>query len=409
MDKGGPDGVAGCAAVRTRPAAALTPALTPALAATLAAALAAAALAACTVEGSGTPEPAAVGSTAAAPPARAPSRAATTTPSAGPPAVTLAFSGDMLVSDELRARAARNAGGDGHDFEPMLREIAPVLRSADWAVCHQETPISADNSALSGWPSFNAPRELAAAERAAGYDACSTASNHTVDKGATGVRSTLDVLDRAGIRHTGSARSAAEAGRLTVYEVKGVRIGHSSYTYGTNGIAPPSRWSVNLIDPARIRADAGRLRRAGADFVVVSLHFGTEKAPEPSGYQRDVADQVLRSGDVDLVIGHHAHVVQPIQRRPDGRWVVYGLGNLLAQQALMPGEGTAPPHRDGVVVLVDIAAGPSGRYAVSRMGYVPTFVDAPSDVVRLAPPLSRRRTSRTLGSLGAPLTDLTPG
>jgi len=108
------------------------------------------------------------------------------------------------------------------------------------------------------------------------------------------------------------------------------------------------------------------------------------------------------------VIGHHAHVVQPVQRRRDGRWVVYGLGNLLAQQALMPGEGAAPPHRDGVVVLVHLGAGPSGRWAVRRIGYVPTFVDAPSDVVRLAPPLSRRRTAATLTALGAPLTDETP-
>ena len=373
----------------------------------VAAAAAVAALTACTATGSGRPEPSAVATT----PAAAPSNATATAspPAAAPPTVTLAFSGDMLVSDELRAQAARNAGGDGFDFDPMLREIAPVIRSADWAVCHQETPISADNSVLSGWPTFSAPSQLASAERSAGYDACTTASNHTVDKGAAGVKSTLDALDRAGIRHTGSARSAAEAGKLTLYDVKGVRIGHSSYTYGTNGITPPTRWAVNLIDPARIRADAARLRAAGADFVVVSLHFGTEKDQTPSAYQRDVVDQVFRSKDVDLVIGHHAHVVQPVQRRPDGRWVVFGLGNLLAQQALMPGEGTTPPHRDGVVVLVQLAPGSSGRYAVRRMGYVPTFVDAPSDVVRLAPPPSRQRTTRVITSLGAPLTDVTPG
>lgn len=375
---------------------------------TAALAAAAAVLAACTTGGSGSPEP----STVATTPAAAPPSPATTPrpPAAAAPKITLAFTGDMLVSDELRAQAARNAGGAaGFDFDPMLREIAPVISSADWAVCHQETPISADNSVLSGWPSFSAPYQLAEAERTAGYDACTTASNHTVDKGAAGVKSTLDALDRAGVRHTGSARSAAEAGKLTRYDVKGVRIGHLSYTYGTNGITPPARWAVNLIDPARIRADAARLRAAGADFVVVSLHFGVEKEQEPSAYQRDVVDQVLRSPDVDLVIGHHAHVVQPVQRRADGRWVVFGLGNLLAQQTLMPGEGTAPPHRDGVVVLVDIARGPSGRYAVRRMGYVPTFVDAPSDVVRLAPPPSRQRTGRILTSLGAPLTDLTPG
>ena len=140
----------------------------------------------------------------------------------------------------------------------------------------------------------------------------------------------------------------------------------------------------------------------------MSLHFGTEKVQTPSAYQREVVDAVLRSPDVDLVVGHHAHVVQPIQRRPDGRWVVFGLGNLLAQQALMPGEGTAPPHRDGVIVRVTIAAGPSGRYAVRRVGYVPTFVQAPQDVVELAPPTSRARTSAVLRSMGAPLTDDTP-
>jgi hypothetical protein len=330
------------------------------------------------------------------------------TTSAAPAGVTLAFSGDMLVSDELRAQAGRNAGGAGFDFGPMLADVTPVISAADWAVCHQETPISADNAALSGYPAFNAPTELAAAEKAAGYDSCTTASNHTVDKGLPGVRATLDTLEAAGLRHVGSARSAAESRRFTVYPVRGVRVGHLAYTYGLNGIPAPTPWAVNLIDPARIRADAAAIRRAGAQFVVVSLHFGTEKDQTPTAYQRETVDAVLASPDVDLVIGHHAHVVQPIQRRPDGRWVVFGLGNLLAQQALQPGEGTTPPHRDGVIVRVTIAPGPTGRYAVSRVGYVPTFVQAPADVVRLAPAFSRRRTSAVLRSLGAPITDDTP-
>jgi poly-gamma-glutamate synthesis protein (capsule biosynthesis protein) len=143
--------------------------------------------------------------------------------------------------------------------------------------------------------------------------------------------------------------------------------------------------------------------------VVVSLHFGEEKDQRPTAYQRQVVDEVLRTPDVDLVIGHHAHVVQPIHRRPDGRWVVYGLGNLLAQQELMAGEGRTPPHRDGLLVRVTIAPGPAGRWAVSRVGYVPTFVDAPSDVVRLAPPFSRSRTSAVVRSMGAPVVDDTPG
>jgi poly-gamma-glutamate synthesis protein (capsule biosynthesis protein) len=347
--------------------------------------------------------------TAAATTTKAAAATATPRPApTGPPPVTLAFSGDMLVSDELRTQAARNAGGAGFDFTPMLADVAPVLRAADWAVCHQETPISADNGDLSGYPTFSAPYQLAQAEKAAGYDACTTASNHTVDKGLAGIEATLDTFDRVGMRHVGSARSAAEAERWTIYRVRGVRIGHLAFAYGLNGFTAPTPWSVNLIDPARIRADAAAIRRAGAQFVVVSLHFGTEKVQTPSAYQRDVVDAVMRSPDVDLVIGHHAHVVQPIQRRPDGRWVVFGLGNLLAQQALMPGEGSTPPHRDGVIVRVTIAPGAGGRYAVRRVGYVPTFVQAPADVVRLAPPFSRSRTSAVLRSMGAPITDDTP-
>jgi poly-gamma-glutamate synthesis protein (capsule biosynthesis protein) len=350
-------------------------------------------------------EPTAAAASSSSP--TAPSPTPSPTPAA-PPALTLAFSGDMLVSDELRAQAARDAGGSGYDFTPMLAEVAPIISAADWAICHQETPISADNSTLSGYPTFEAPYQLAAAEKAAGYDACTTASNHTADKGVAGIKSTVDTFDKVGIRHVGSARSAAEAARPTLYRVRGVRIGHLAYAYGLNGIPAPTPWSVNLIDPARIRADAARIRAAGAQFVVVSLHFGTEKDQTPSAYQRQVVDEVMRSPDVDLIIGHHAHVVQPIQRRADGRWVVFGLGNLLAQQALMPGEGTTPPHRDGVIVEVTIGAGPDGRYAVRRVGYVPTFVQAPQDVVELAPPFSRARTSAVLKSMGAPVVDLTP-
>ena len=127
-------------------------------------------LAACSAEepGRATPAPAATpAATTTAATTPAPTSARATTPPA-PPTVTLAFTGDMLVHDDLRVQAARNAGGTGFDFTPMLAEVAPILRAADWAVCHQETPISADNSALSGYPAFNAPRELAAAMKAAG-------------------------------------------------------------------------------------------------------------------------------------------------------------------------------------------------------------------------------------------------
>lgn len=335
------------------------------------------------------------------------SASASTSTDADDGAITLLFTGDMLPSDALQEQAGRYAGGAGYDFRPMLAEVAPLIEASDWAVCHQETPVSDDNVGLAGYPRFNAPFQLAEAQQAVGFDACSTASNHTVDLGLDGITATLDTLDRVGIQHTGSARSQAEAATPDLYDVRGVSVGHLSYTYSLNGLPSPAPWAVNLIDPPRIRSDAAAIRQAGADIVVVSLHFGDELVSTPSAYQEQVVDDVMAGPDVDLVVGHHAHVVQPVQRRADGRWVIFGLGNFLAQQEVSAGDLT-PPHRDGVIIEVTFAAAPDGSYDVAQVGYVPTFVDAPSDVVRLAPEFSRARTEEALFRRGAPLVDLTP-
>ena len=181
--------------------------------------------------------------------------------------------------------------GQRYDFRPMLAELRPLVAGADLALCHLEVPLSRDGRAVASWPSFNAPPELAAALRWAGYDACSTASNHAMDRGAGGVAATLDVLDRAGLRHDGTARDAAEAAASTVMDVRGLRIGLLSYAYGLNGGALPSGqpWLVDLIDPARIVEDARAARRAGARFVVVLLHWGQENQAAPTSSQRELA------------------------------------------------------------------------------------------------------------------------
>ena len=115
--------------------------------------------------------------------------------------------------------------------------------------------------------------------------------------------------------------------------VAGVRVALLSYTYGTNGIPLPSDmpWSVPLIDPDQIKADAAKAKRQGAEVVIVALHFGTEYSTAPDSYQTDVVDQITRSPDIDLVYGHHAHVPEPFDK-VHGTWVAYGLGNFIAQQ-----------------------------------------------------------------------------
>lgn len=202
-------------------------------------------------------------------------------PAGGTVQLTIAASGDFLIHEPVWERARANGGGGRYDFRPMLRFVRPTVRGADVALCHVETPMS--RRPPSGYPTFNTPPALAGAIRWAGYDVCSTASNHSLDQGQSGIRSTAAALDRKGIPHTGSFGSAAARGRSTIVTVKGVKVAFLAYTEMTNGIASPHPWSVNIARAGRILSDARRARRRGARAVVVNLHWGTEFRSAPSG------------------------------------------------------------------------------------------------------------------------------
>lgn len=282
----------------------------------------------------------------------------------------MAFAGDLLphLPVNRSAAAAGAASGRTYDFRPLLDGIRPVISAADVALCHMEVPVAPSPGSITGYPSFGAPPELVEGAAAAGYDGCSTASNHSLDKGRAGVEATLDTLDLLGLGHAGTGRTREEAGAPAWYEAGGARIAHLSYAYGFNGIEPPADapWVANRIDPDRISLEATAARKAGADFVVVSLHWGTEYRLEPDPQQENLAPDLLASPDIDLVIGHHAHVVQPIERF-DGEWVVYGLGNQLSNQS-------QPERRDGLVAVVTVSE-VADRFEVSALQAVPTWVD----------------------------------
>jgi Bacterial capsule synthesis protein PGA_cap len=307
---------------------------------------------------------------------------AATAPEARPPAAALppvvetfdiVASGDLLVHGPVWHAASKPGGG--YDFRPLFAAVRPIVRRAALALCHVETPMGA--GAPSGYPVFNTPRELARAIAWTGWDACSTASNHSVDKGQYGIGTTLRALDRAGVRHAGTARTRAESRRILILPVRGLRIALLSYTYGTNGIPVPYSWSVKLISTAQVVADARRARKRGADFVIANFHWGTEYVHEPNLQQRDLARYLLRKRVVDVIVGQHAHVVQPI-RRVARRFVVYGEGNLISAQttACCPGES-----QDGLIAVIHVRAA-GGTAKVTGVDYVPTYVEHPSFIVR---------------------------
>lgn len=335
--------------------------------------------------GGGPKPPAAPDASAAREPSAAPTAASTTASTAGPDGrdgreptgFTLLASGDVLPHTSVVTRAMAYAAGSGqrYDFRPMLRAIRPIVSAADLAVCHLETPLSPNGSNLSGYPAFNGPPQVASALRDAGYDACSTASNHSMDMGTAGITGTLRVLDAAGLRHAGLGRDPAEAGP-TMLTVKGVRVALLSYAYGLNGgRRPPAGqpWRVNLIDPKRILADARAARRAGSRFTVVFLHWGHEYQTAPTSAQLKLAKLLLADPSIDLILGHHVHVVQPV-RRIHGKWVVFGMGNLLSNQS----SACCPAAtQDGVVIQVRVVRN-GDRYVVGDLRYIPTWVRHPS-------------------------------
>ena len=332
----------------------------------------------------------------------------------------LSFSGDVLSHSGVYGQALQNGNeiGDadfGYDYRPMFAQVQERLSQADLAICVLETPVSADNIGLSGYPTFNAPRELPAALKAVGFDGCSTASNHSWDRGRDGVVATLTEMDQVGLGHAGMARTQQEALTPKIYDVNGISIAHLSWTYGLNGFVLPADepWLVNVTNVDGILADADRARDAGADVVILSIQWGNEYVTDPTANQLELADTFTASADIDMIVGNHAHVIQPIDT-VNGKLVVYGLGNFLSNQS---GECCPARSQDGVMIEIVITGTDVDGYSVTEVAAVPTWVDRSSYTIVPAasgqdarPELqdalatSLERTAATLTRLGAQVT-----
>jgi poly-gamma-glutamate capsule biosynthesis protein CapA/YwtB (metallophosphatase superfamily) len=327
------------------------------------------------------------GCSPAEPAGRGAATATTATPTA-PASFTVAATGDVLIHQGgalvQGAAAAGQAQGVGYDFSGVFADVAPVIGAADLAICHLETPLAPPEGPFEGYPTFAVQPQIVGALAGAGYDTCSTASNHSLDAGFAGLVRTLDTLDAHRVGHTGTYRTAPDSQIPHLVTVDGVRVAHLSWTYGLNGIPEPAGqpWAVNDFDPAvpqveGILAEAARARAAGAEVVIASVHCCTEYDPDPRSAQTAIAEALLTSPDVDLVLGHHAHVVQPFERI-HGKWVAYGLGNHIAQQ-------TRPVTYDSVIARFTFTRGPDGRYTVSTAEAIPTHIRLAGDGLAVMP------------------------
>ncbi|MEU6889443.1 CapA family protein [Streptomyces viridosporus] len=292
---------------------------------------------------------------------------------------TVAAAGDVLIHPELVEQAAKDAeetgeGEAGLDFGPMFAGVKPVISKADLAICHMETPVGEPEGPFEGYPEFLVPPQVLTALKDVGYDTCSTASNHTYDHGMKGVRRTLDAMDELELGHTGSSRSAEEAERINIREVNGVKVAHLAYSWESfvHPVPEKQSWALNKTDASDIKEAETRARDKGAEVVILSIHWGAEYYNEPGVAQLRLAQWLTEETGIDLVIGHHAHVVQPIQK-VNGTWVAYSLGNQVARHSSPKGI-----TEEGAIGWFEFRETTEGWDVTAR--YRTTLVDVPPEV-----------------------------
>ncbi len=359
------------------------------------------------------------GGTAAAQqsPTPSPGPAPTPTPGAGPACPTLRctsvlLTGDMLVHTQLWQQArddAAAAGKPGLDFTPLLEGQRRYIQASDLAICHQETPVAGPDGPFAAHPSFNVPPQIITASKAVGYRACTTASNHTIDRSTDGVLRTLDALDAAGLKHTGSYRTETESQGILILQTDGAKIAIIAGTYGLNGQYPEYGWQVDMLDATAMIAKAVKARALGADIVLGAMHAGDEYASAANAQQQDVAHALVDSGQFTMVYGHHTHSVLPIENYK-GTWIVYGLGNGVTE--LSPWYVV---NNEGLLVRAQFSQDAAGNWAASDLAWTPSVMvrdpyrwcsvasDAPQGVCATpeADAATRQRTLTVVDSMGA--------
>lgn len=239
--------------------------------------------------------------------------------------------GDNLIHTGIFEEAQLEDGT--FDFKPMFENVSADIEAADLAFINQETLLGGDEFGFSGYPAFNTPSDMAGNLNELGFDLVNGASNHSLDKGEKGVLNTLEIWDeQEDMVFTGVFDSQEERDAIPVIERDGVTFSFLAYTYGTNGIEPDVSYRLNYFDEALITQDIERAKEV-SDFVIVSAHWGEEHMLEPNEFQKNYA-QLFTDLGVDVVIGTHPHVIQPVEwmegENGNQTLVVYSLGNFLS-------------------------------------------------------------------------------
>lgn len=247
--------------------------------------------------------------------------------------VRLGGFGDVLIHGRVYDDARVNGG---FDFTPMVEPLMPYMSRYDLLTANQETMIGGVEHGLSTYPQFNSPKEVGDLLKYMEVDIVNLANNHTLDRGEAVIQSALKHWDTLGIPYIGSYKDETDQQELRLIEKNDIRFAFLGYTYGTNGIPIPNGKDhlVSIIDEEQMIMDIKAAKKV-ADVIVMHLHFGLEYERMPNDEQKRLAQAMINEG-VDVIFGHHPHVLQPAEwvEREDGSrgFVIYSLGNFLSGQ-----------------------------------------------------------------------------
>ena len=257
--------------------------------------------------------------------------------------VNLTFVGDAMQHSP-QIEAAQQPDGT-YDYSPCFEHIRADIAWADLAVVNLECTLA--GPPYTGYPCFSAPNSYAQQLRDVGFDLFLTANNHCLDRRDKGLVRTCHVLDSLRIPHIGTYRDRQERDQRIPYlvHIKGMTIAFLDYTYGTNGIRIQGNVIVDYIDKKRIADDIALAREKGAEVICVNMHWGIEYKLKPVNEQIQLADWLVSQG-VDLIIGGHPHVVEPMEMRYSKEYdknvlLVYSMGNFISNQDAIDTRGGA--------------------------------------------------------------------
>lgn len=271
--------------------------------------------------------------------------------------------GDALIHGAVYLDAS--IGGNKYDFTSMFNDIEPIIKKYDLRYYNQESIIGGKKLGISHYPRLNSPDEIGEALVSIGFNVVSLANNHTLDKNEAGVLYSVSFWQKQKeVITSGSYDSWEDRNQVSIFEKNDIKFAFLSYTMTTNGLNPPKgkEYLVNVYDEETVKKDIKLSKEKGAEVIIVAMHWGDEYTHVPNSKQKEVAEY-LASLDVNLIIGAHPHVIQPIDYIDD-TLVIYSLGNFISAQHPLGLEKII-----GLLVGVEIIVDKDGKVTFDNLNY----------------------------------------